>query len=40
MGVRHSLHLRMVSDENEFIDCDAPTGCGDDLMITSDDWRV
>lgn len=28
------FHLTLVTDEDEFLDVDEPTGCTDDLMVT------
>lgn len=39
-GKQGQFHLTLVSDENEFLDSDAPTGCADDLIITPADFAV
>jgi len=38
-GNTAQVHVSLVSDENEFLDCDGPTGCADDLIITDADLR-
>jgi hypothetical protein len=38
-GRQAQIHVVMVTDENEFIDVDGPTGCADDLMVTSADFK-
>lgn len=37
-GKQGQFHLWLVTDENEFIDSDGPTGCADDLIVTSADF--
>lgn len=38
-GKPAQIHVTMVTDENEFIDPDGPTGCADDLECNVFDFR-
>lgn len=37
-GKRGQFQLTLTTDENDFLDEDGPTGCGDDLIINVSDF--